>query len=407
MVNFLFFTSLLLGFGGLCSLGLQVFGVSYNKKTINTIWMIIIISFSYIVFFAEPFESEDLYRHYIAADFLANSDFKISMYFASSDVNSYGPQAVWNIFIFIVGKLGIYGIIPAMGYLITRIVVLPIWSNYRIDNKDDKIYIYVILCSLALCNVHLSISGVRCACVMAILAYTYLCIYLKRVRYWQIKSLIIIIICSLIHIATIIPVTILAIYEIVQFILNSNKIKLYIKKIIKILYILGPFICVFGLPILGKILSFCNFNNYLLLISKKILDYSTNESNYMLVNKWSILNFILIGCIAYILYKSKSYVSKDYYNFTSYFIYFSLIVSFGYTVLWDRVLYFIAFLSIPAVIKAFENNKINKYFKYFYVICFGFMILIHIYSSIIYETFNGIDFYKIIFEPILGARGVM
>ena len=398
VANIMFFLSLIIGFSILFSFGLQFFNVSYNKKMVNMLWILMVLLFSYFLFFAEPFKTEDLYRHYKAAEMLGNSSFSTSMLLGSSKINSYGPQAIWNLYIFIIGKLGIYGLIPAMGYFITRIVILPIWNNYRFDSKEDKIFIFIMMFSLALCDVHLSFSGVRCTAVMAILAYAYLCIYLKKVSHWQIKCVFISFICFFIHIATLVPILILTIYEITKFVLNSNSTNLRTKKITKVFFISFPFICVFSLPLIGKVLSFCKFNEVLILISNKIHDYTTYTENYMFVNHWSILKIIMVVFALYILYKSKQYVEKNYYYFTLYFIYFSIIVSFGYTILWDRVLYFIAFLSLPAIIKAFENNKINKYFKYGYVIVAGLVILLNINASMAYNTFNGVDFYRLLWK---------
>lgn len=307
-----------------------------NYKKLLFIYLLIL---SILAFFYIPPETEDLYRTFTIVKNFHELDF--SKFLGTLFETSY-PIAM--LFYYIIGKSGIYGLIPCITVFITYGIIFDILSlcksKYLLNNKQFSI---ILLFTMSTGMFGYLVTNIRALLALSIVARCFLLEFIFNKK--MINNFHYYIISFLIHPLTIFVILLRILYNL----FFEKKTKVFTKIILMLMLIISLII----------------FRNYFKFAYEKFLRYFFEGTYFWIFEfiKVTILNIFLIYIAK--LSKKKSFIEKpknyqiiNTSNLLLILMFF--IVIFTEFNIYMRVSYFLAILSTPLlcyILKKTENSK--------------------------------------------------
>lgn len=333
----MFLLSRLIGISCYCLILLiMCFLISNSNIKIKKILKIYVVILTIMAFFFKPASSADLSRLIRESQFLANFNLTELLNYIK---NTSTPLS--NLYLYIFGKIGIYGLLPAVSTFIVFSNLFYVVDDYSSKKKFSNKTIAVIVLFLMSTGFYMeTISNIRDMVAYSILIR---CFYNEFYNGKSIsKNLVYYIISILFHASSLLFVTLRFIY----LIMSSNSVKV-VKKVIYIVII-----------ILFSLL----FKDYIEKAFLKFLYYSDENNNtyfyiWEYIKTW--IEFFMCSIIILQCKLNKINYNKIYiYNV--YIMLFSLLIMKEYN-MFLRFNYFNVFMIMPI---AMENIEINNiYYK--------------------------------------------
>lgn len=308
-----------------------------NWKRINTVLNTVVVLLCLLAFFYIPSETADLYRwRYISDDWKSISfNTWVNDYF----IDSTTPLSY--LLFYIVAKLGIPGLLPAVACFVFHYLVFYILKNEAKYNYSAISISTAFLCLMSQGLFLGVISGIRNGMAFAIISY---CVYKDLVM--KQKSPLYLILCLiaiLIHIASIPAVALYLGFAVVDSTSNRDY-----KRLFAVL-----------LTMVGLIAISYRFRNNLIEVVMDKVEYYTSASAYS--NIWEylvgILCLIIIISVLWLFrfdYKKEKLIGL--YSMNLILVILELLFFRSFSV-FHRFLAFNYILTMPILIRFFSNHK--------------------------------------------------
>lgn len=342
-----------------------VFPIKMSFYQIRFIWWSFILGLAMFSYYAEPSASDDLFRHYQNMDVLWTGNYD-------------NPLIIWKLILASISISGHKGLLPALAICVIGGATYGIMSFYKehMENNIRIFPIYVIVI-FGFCSIFAMISGVRNSSIAAVWSYAYIKYYKNNKK----RFYIIVFLLSFIHLSPLFPTFFLLISDIYR------KVRREIR--IWIILILGFW------PLILQQVSRLLINirvDYFQLLVGKINIYFNNNNLYQ--NPWYILpkiNCIFLFILLLLLrHKNK----KKKYLFELLFIFGIFTSSFWYSIILERMLMFIGFITLPILGDTYKLK--NKIMLILIIIISAIMLLFYFNALIAHVTFNNINIYKLL-----------
>lgn len=304
-----------------------------NYKIILKIYLIIL---SILAFFYIPPETEDLYRIFIMVNQIKSMDF---LSFSHILTETSYPIALF--FYYVIGRIGIYGLIPGITTFITFSNIFAILKickeKYNINNKQFSL-IFIFTMSTGMFGY--LVTNIRALMALSILARCFVVEFILEKKI--IKNLIYYLVSIFIHPLSIFVLGIRIVYNLL---FEKNT------KIVAKLFV-----------IFTLIISFIVFKNYFEFAYNKFLGYFL-EGNYFWIFEFiKILILDLFIIISIIKIKKENKLTKftlvgekNIANLISIFIFLIFVLTeFN---IYMRVSYFLGIIIIPILCHLIKGNK--------------------------------------------------
>lgn len=354
--------------------------VSY--KAVRIWWAVFILALAFLGLYAEPSVSDDLYRHYENINRITHGTLSIK------DTVRYTEF----IYFWLIGKTGIWGLLPfsavlIYGIFIWKIVDLIVYDTGKGKGNYVLLYLFAVLAG---CGIFYIVSGIRFSLAVAVWYYCYLKFYKNKKTLYYLFCISLL----LLHTAT-------GLFIILALIHNRLFRTVHGMILIKI----GAFIfCVFLFVRLGlaeKILSFFNFG-----YGKEIL------SKYMLYKEKSGVRSVgdIRTYLLYVYYFIMFWAALCWYRREKYFGNLAITNSFlalftcGFVIFFERMSYLLGVTSLPMLEYMYRGKvPLSEKRVFFFVsgFFFGIMAFHSFYVMLCHTQFNGVDFRYEIFNFFL------
>lgn len=346
-----------------------VFPIKMTFYQISFIWWSFILGLAIFSYYAEPSVSDDLFRHYQNMDVLWTGNYD-------------NPLFIWKLILAGISLSGHKGLLPALAICVIGWATYGIMSFYKeyMENNIRIFPIYVIII-FGFCSIFAMISGVRNSTTAAVWSYAYIKYYKDNKK----RFYIIVFLLSFIHLSPLFPTFFLVISEIYK------KVKTEIRIFIILILSLWPLI----LQQIAKQLINIRIE-YFQLLANKINIYFNNNDLYQ--NHWYIFPKISCAVMFILVLLLRHHNKKKIYLFELLFIFGIFTSSFWYSIILDRMLMFVGFISLPILGDTYKVK--SKGMITLIIINCAIMILFYFNALIAHVTFNNVDIYK-----LLGRRG--
>lgn len=373
--------------------GASFTNIKISKKGLVHIWYMFVIGLSIFAFYAEPSVSDDLYRHYQLIDILRDG----------GDLRyTYGEyMVVFRVMLWLVSMTDYNGFLPALtvviwGWAIGR----AIWK-YLSDNdayKNSVLLYYIVV--IGGCPTFYLISGIRTALVLALCVYAY---YLHYQEKHYIRFALIIALTVTIHYVSIVFVGLLLLYEFAK---RKNNYKTYL-----LIFLALVGIAIFtNTDIFINILSRSNIL-YFAILREKWNSYSgTNAFSSTMLVEYSlrIIMLIILAFSSIIALNDKNINRNENVNTKqedvsksiqfSLFLIFAIISMFRINIIFARLSYAIAMLSLPTIDICLKKIGKESRAIYFFVNVgvFSMQAVYMFYAMLNFMEFGGVNIQNVI-----------
>lgn len=341
-------------------------------------WFLFVFALAIFVFYAEPSVSDDLNRHYYNIQRIRQGSYKISDTVLASEY----------IVFWIIGKIGICGLLPACTVMVYGYVI---WSIVRFYIQDGTHYncktlVLYLLSALGGCGIFYIVSGVRFSLAISIWYLLYLKLYKKHRILYYISCIPLL----LFHMAT---GGLLLISIVHEYLLRKKKRFLCYKTLL--------FMCMFyffvHFGVLIKILSALKFS-YAKYFLEKVLLY-INTSSGAVGGVRSLLLFLYYTIL--FLGATCKYKHDKKENDIAISVAIIAFFSINIIVLFERMSYILGVASFPICswMCCNEPNKnIARLFQILSALVFSILAIHSFYMMICHLQFGGINFRNELFE---------
>lgn len=347
----------------------------WSRRTYTILWVCFFTVLCIIVFYAEPSMSEDLSLHYS------------EMYYIRGGRGRDTPLLVWRLILTVIAHTNSNGWLPAVSMAVAGLVSLNLVQKNMESKFRGQLLLLLLLVFLGGCHVGAIVSSVRAPMAFAIWTYAYYNLYEKKlVFYWIISVL-----CMLIHPVVLYAIVLLELYRIYV------KLEILGKAAILIALAIWPVL----LNLLFKLL-FGFSNAYVALLISKFSDYQDVYS--LFDNLWRIL-VVVGGVLLFLIFchaKTLDLDEKDRFHigFSSLVLFFAIASCFSYQALTDRTMILVSFLALPILCQYINYAKRSRILIALTEVSYGILTCFYLNALIAHETFNGVDFYQMIWRTI-------
>lgn len=326
-------------------------GYSIKQRYFRDMLMLLVVSFSIIAFATYPSSGTDLSRYYIELNIMR--EFGKEYVFGES---LYNTTPLANLLFYIISCTSINNLLPCVS---TFIIFTLLFKNMMKMREKFSIHVeyivFYLFLFIAVCSLRAMMTGVRqgLACsIMAVAVSRELLFDKKGIVTWGLYLS-----AVLVHIG-ILPIVLIRIL--------SSLIKKY-----SFLVVLWGLL----IPVMDFLAS--STNEFIKMAYDKILGYS--EIDYpdtrLLMTKTAVF-LILVIFTFYMKYKNQTDINKRFMNFYEVLVFFT-IGSYGIPHLYERMITFSMFISLPIVyvgLKTFEKKIRELYYIILLFITVGLLL---------------------------------
>ncbi len=349
--------------------------IKISFRFVKCFWLLIIVTLAIFTYYAEPNESEDLYRYYIILDNFRNGASSISI----NNVQ-YIPLIPQLIFSFS-SLFDNNGILPSLSIILwgyfTGSVLLDLYKNNKIKLQSYLICLFFLLGNG---SVYYIISAIRYTLAFAIWAYGYYFFYKnnKNKPFWLFS-----IIALLIHKSIFLLIAITIIYNI--FIKKCSSSIVWVRTLICLLL----FFIIFNTTIPAIFFNFI----FLDFIGNSFLGYQNYPMSFNIGNLLRFLILLILLSIELLSLRNKNRNRIS----LSFFILMVTFVSISMPIFYERLLGLLAIIELPTLINFYNyklpNTQQRLIFACLLLPLLGLNLFYNIYGLFSHFCFNG-EFYQ-------------
>lgn len=355
--------------------------IRFSDKGLLGIWYLFVFGLALFSFYAEPSMSDDLYRHYELIDILRSGG---TLQYTYAEY-----MIVFRMMLWIAAKTPYNGFLPFITILIWGWAIGRVIKKYMSESgaiKQSVLLYYMIV--IGGCPTFYLISGIRTALTLALVIYAYYCHFRER---HYIKFAIIVFLTITIHYISLLFTGLLLLYKFAKS-RNSMKTKilLFINLILLAIFVNTNFF----INILAQSDSL-----YLSMLRTKWIDYigaSVFNASMFVEYSLKIIMLMVLTFSSFIaLPNDRRSDSTILFNL---FLIFTIIAMFRMSIIFVRLPYAIAILSLPTIDKCIKKMKQKARIGYCLtgIAFFSLQALYMFYAMLYFINFGGVNFQDVL-----------